>query len=449
VGAGNAKVTIAFDSWKDGRIDSTHHKIPVVAPRSLHIKLEAVSSRLKGELIHPNKTGLICELKLSPDGKRILAADYAGVVAVWDVATGKQLTTIETGSNTFAVSPDWRTLFAGRGKINHEQVEQDGKWVSRWNVDGEVRAWSLEDGKRVQTYKHQPPKSILSMRLSPDGTKFLTVDGLSGNYEGACKQSTSLWDVRSGQCQTLKGLNRHGVFSPDGKTVASSTCYEHGYTHELKLIDVASGREKWSTLIADNNALVTIGSFSRDARLIFGEKRIFDNSTNSTWRSWMKWWDTDTGREVASFDGDKDDSFSDFCFSPDGQTLGVLNQRGGKRKLFLYSIPEKRFLRTVLLCEKSEGLPPIAFSPVFSPDGKRLVVITRDAPEKSVGDSLDPRDLPQPHILLIETATGAIRETLIAPQAFSNLACFSPDGRTLVTDGHGRILLWDMTKLPD
>jgi len=449
VGAGNAKVTIAFDNWKDGGIASTHHEIPVVSPGSLHVKREAVSSRLKGELIHPNETGSIHELKLSSDGTRILAADYPGVVAVWDVATGKRLTTIETGSDTFAVSPDWRMLFAGFGKINHEQVEKDGKWVNRWNVEGEVRAWSLDDGKMVRTYKHLSPKGILSMQLSPDGTKFLTLDGLSGIYEGACKQSTSLWDVKSGECQTLKGLNRRGVFSPDGKTVASSACSEDGYSHELKLIDAASGREKWSTPIADKNALVSIGNFSRDWRLIFGEERIFDRPTSSSWRSWMKWWDADTGREVASFEGGKHDSFRDYRSSPDGQILVVLNDRGDKRKLFFYSIPEKRLLRTVLLCEKTEGLQPIASAPVFSPDGKWLVVITRSFPGKMVGDSLDPRDLPQPRILLIETATGAIRETLIAPQAFTNLACFSPDGRTLFTEGHGRILLWDMTKMPD
>jgi hypothetical protein len=78
------------------------------------------------------------------------------------------------------------------------------------------------------------------------------------------------------------------------------------------------------------------------------------------------------------------------------------------------------------------------------------VVITRLYPESARGgDDLDARDLPQPRIHLIETATGAIRETMIAPLSFSNNACFSPDGRTLATDGLGRVLLWDMTKVPD
>ncbi len=449
VGTGNAKVTIAFDGWKEGGIASTHHEIPVVAPRSLHVKLEAVSPRLKGELIHPNKTGSISELKLSPDGKRILAADNVGVVPVWDVATGKQLTTIETGSRNVAVSPDWRTLFGVREKNKYERVEQDGKSMLRFTAEGEARAWNLEDGKCVRTYKHQSPKGIQSMQLSPDGTKFLTLDAVSGTYERAIKFTTSLWDINSGDCRTLTGLNSYGFFSPDGKTVAAAARNEDGSSHGVKLADSATGREKWSTLIADKNAIVKLGCFSPDGRLIFGEERIFDRPKSVSWRSWLKWWDAGTGREVASFEGDKDDLFSNFCSSPDGQTLGVLNYRGDKRKLFLYSIPEKRLLRTILLCEKTEGFQPIASGPVFSPDGKWLVVITRSVPEKATGDNLDPRDLPQPRILLIETATGEIRETMIAPQALANAACFSPDGRTLATGGHGRVLLWDMTKMPE
>jgi WD40 repeat protein len=163
----------------------------------------------------------------------------------------------------------------------------------------------------------------------------------------------------------------------------------------------------------------------------------------------MIWWDVATGREVASFPCEKNESSSISVLSPDGQIAVPLNWQGDKRKLSLFNVPEKRLLRTVLLCEKTEGQRPIASSPVFNPDGKWLAVITRTYPEKTVGDDLDARDVPQPRILLIETATGEIRETMIAPQGFSTDACFSPDGRTLATGGHGRVLLWDMTKMPD
>jgi hypothetical protein len=176
--------------------------------------------------------------------------------------------------------------------------------------------------------------------------------------------------------------------------------------------------------------------------------RIYDQPKKwKSWRLWMKWWDADTGREVASFECDNND-FSLFSLSPDGQRLAAVNDRAEKRKLFLYNVPEKRLEWTIVVGEKTEEFQLHASRPVLSPDGKWMVVTTGRYPEKDIDGPLDPRDLPQPHILLIETATGAIRETLIAPQGGGFGPSFSLYGGTLATGGHGRVLLWDMAKMP-
>jgi WD40 repeat protein len=407
-------------------------------------------------LIHPNKTGIIGDLKFSPDGKRVIAGDYpGGVIALWDVATGKRLTTLETGygyrstAKYFSVAPDWQTVYVSREKRNYERVEQNGKRMIHWTFDGDIRAWGLKDGGLLRTYKHKPPRGIRWMALSPNGTKLLTVEHQSGTYEHGYPSTASLWDVQSGAYRPVDGLQNVGTFSPDGRTLAFTVTDAEGYARTRKLIDAATGRERWSMPVEDKNTFVSAGAFSRDARLLVGTVRVLDGPKKwDSWRSGMKWWDAATGREVASFECDNNDDLTNFCQSGDGQTLAALNWRGGKRQLFLYSVPDKRQLRTVTLCEKTEGQRPIACSPVFSPDGKWVAVITRTYPEKTAGDDLDPRDVPQPRILLIETATGEVRETMIAPPAFANVACFSPDGRTLATGGHGRVLLWDMTKMP-
>src|SRR5438132_1451119 len=116
VGAGIAKVTVSFDAWKEGKVASTKHDVPILLPKS--VKLAAVSPGLKRELIHPNKGSVLYGIRFTPDGKRIIAGDYpGGIVALWDVETGKRLTTIETGygyrgtADYFFTTPDWKTLF--------------------------------------------------------------------------------------------------------------------------------------------------------------------------------------------------------------------------------------------------------------------------------------------------------------------------------------------------
>jgi WD40 repeat protein len=235
-----------------------------------------VSSRLKGELIHPNKTSTIAHVEFSPDGKRILAGDYpGGVIALWDVASGKRLTTIEAGygyhatARYYGVSPDWRTVFAWREKRKPERIEQDGKRMIRWTFGGEVRAWNLEDGKLLRSYKRQPQSNVRVMRLAPDGKTFYTFDELPGTYERQAKQAISLWDVKAGTYRTLEGLNSYGPFSPDGKILAIETADEEGYTSAVKLIDVATGREQLSIPITDKNARANVrDAASRFSRLL-------------------------------------------------------------------------------------------------------------------------------------------------------------------------------------
>jgi len=107
------------------------------------------------------------KIEYSPDGKRLIAGDYpGGTVIVYEVATGKQLTKIETGSTNrgseryFFVTPDWRTIYDSQSKRTLEEINIDGVPQRRWAFDGSVRAWDLETGKSKESFKHVPPRSV-------------------------------------------------------------------------------------------------------------------------------------------------------------------------------------------------------------------------------------------------------------------------------------------------
>jgi WD40 repeat protein len=424
----------------------------VVAPQ-FSVKLEPVSPGLKGELIHPNRSATLYGLRFSKDGKRLLVGDYpGGVVVTWDVATGKRLTTLETGyedrstPDYFFISPDWQRLFGWRDKTKVEGVEQDGKRMVRWTFDSEVRVWDLASGKVVRTYKHQPPRSIRFMRLSPDGTAFFTSGLLPGIYERGAKWAVSLWDVKTGQSRTLPdGLGGDGAFSPDGRTLAFTAVGEDGYTRALKLFDTATGHEKLSIPVGNKNASARVEGFSPDGRLMLGSLQVFEPARELSWRPGLKVWDIATGREAVSVAGEPKD-FLVACWSPDGRMLAALNERGEKKRVLLYSVPEKRLVGTVPVGEEVKGWRLFSRGLVFSPDGQWLVAITQAEPENGAG-GIDARDMPQPRVVLIETASGKIRDTLVAPQGIPESTCFSPDGRTVAVGGYGRVLLWDLTKV--
>lgn len=180
---------------------------------------------------------MLIDIQFSPDGKRLLACDWPGnTPTLWDVASGKCLTMIEAGDHR--VSPDWRTIYTSREKRKYERIEQDGKRMMRWTFDGDVRAWSLDDGKPIRTYKHQPPRGIRWMQLSPDGSKLLTLEDLSGTYEGSYKGAASLWDVKSGKHRLVDGLQGNATFSPDGQSLVFTVTDEDNYAHTLKLIEL-------------------------------------------------------------------------------------------------------------------------------------------------------------------------------------------------------------------
>jgi len=438
---------MSFDAWKDANVVPSRDRIVIVAPKST-FKSEVISSRLKGQLLHPNKPQWLSRIAWSHDSNRVIAGDFrSGVIQVWEAASGRLLSRFEVGSgyrstsDLFQVSHDGKTIFVGRCKQKQSRIELDGKEVMRWDYSGDIRAWDLESGSLRETYQPAEPRGINMVSLSPDGTTLLSRERLSN--EGKEEEAMGLWDVKTRHYRQLPGRsNSYGKFSPDNKIVAISVNDDDIYTKEIRFFQTADLKIIGSIPIKEKFSHVGMSAFSPDGRSIVG---VYENHTEKhkrdPWDGGLKAWDVSTGREVACIPtGEKNSGYLHPVVSPDGRTMATVNWQGSKPKLLIFDRGEIRLTRSVELGEKAT-----IHQPAFSPDGKWIAVATQVISDEQQRDP-SPEDAPQPRIHLIEASTGTIREILISPPGIISTVCFSPDGKTLATDGHGKVLLWDMTK---
>ena len=159
---------------------------------------------------------------MSRDNNLIVSGSYDGTLKIWDVKTGKCVSTLDEHQDavrSVALNPDanlalsgsfdcslklWdistnkclRTFIGHTGEIHSVCFSSDGKFALSGAFDRTLKYWDINSGKCLRTFEDDA--DVYSVCLSQDN-RF----AISGNGDATLK----VWDIHTGEC--LKVFEEH------------------------------------------------------------------------------------------------------------------------------------------------------------------------------------------------------------------------------------------------
>jgi WD40 repeat protein len=412
--------------------------------------------------------GEIKSVDFSLDGRWVVTSSRDNVASVWETSTGKLK----------------QSLVGHSGPVNEAKFSPNGEFIVTSSEDKTVRVWDSSNGNTINILKcHIDTNSNYSILSSIKVTSMNF--GANGKYLVTSSKMGQkvLWEIKTGNfIKVVKGLFE---FSPDGVYELESIVGESGF----KIFKIASGEVAYD-FSSYNNTYVHLARFST-------------NGKNIVTASVPKIWDFATGQIVHDIAFNRGFA-SDASFSPDDRFVITSKNDNIIRKWDAVTgklLFEKKFLfdnlkairfssdgnyilarsnryKHQILDSKDGNLlwiqPDSLFSINFSKDLKYVAAMSRKNSKESIGiisqintgnvfyvEGANEGVFDQPEfspdgsavvffesskdILLYETATGKLKNTIKGHTDDISSLKFSQNGHNVISEGRDNaVKVWDV-----
>lgn len=256
---------------------------------------------LEIEAHHPNRlraeSGHMSGVAFSPDGKFLAANGDNSKISLWDMATGRNIDTIEIfrigPAPPFAFSPDGKTLLHGDGLVDLKTKQE--KPLMKRLIGG------------IPTATFDPKGKILF------ATSFLWPN----------PPSFAIWDMNTGKkAHICKGRSKVALchaFSPDGKTAVSTDEDHEKDKFAIRLWDTSSGK---NTATFDQTDFPYILAFSPNSKILAVCSK--KDAHRGDYQSTIRLLQVPSGKVLATIKGPDKGHFRQIgrmAFSPKGRLL--------------------------------------------------------------------------------------------------------------------------------
>jgi WD40 repeat protein len=324
---------------------------PLVAFSGVLLATTALAQQPKERAFLQSHKSDVMALAISADSKLLASGDAVGVVKVWDLATGKEMTSFNNPAGallTMAISPDGKTVAT---------------------ASGGVVLWDSTSGKKLQVLPFESFNNLNDVAFSPDGK--ILIAGGNGKLGDKTSPTIRTWDPNTGkEGEAISFTDRATKFAflPDSKSVlVSATPANKGA--QILLLDLSTGKLKplWSET-AGRPVFATAPD---------GKRAAFSFTDGLRAPADVKTADIGTGKVQGTLKVSH--TVYRLAFTPDGKTLVATGSLGVAQPgaISFWDVASKK--------QRSQLKEPHSFNVgavAIAPDGKTLATGSQDKKNK-------------------------------------------------------------------